>query len=102
MTLKRIRKLRHWKQRFNENAKFVWRRSVMWDGEAMQIGSEVPESLATNRVKLKRFWESEIIELAEFEEPDVLTGRPPEPVDEEAAAKKAEEEAAAKKAAAAK
>lgn len=75
--LKRIRKLRHWKQRYDPNAKFVWRRSVTWDGEPVAIGSEIPASLAGNRAKLKRFWASNIIELLAFDEPDVVTGQVP-------------------------
>lgn len=75
--LKRIRKLRHWKQRYDPNAKFVWRRSVTWDGEPVAIGSEIPASLAGNRAKLKRFWASNIIELLAFDEPDVATGQLP-------------------------
>lgn len=80
MALKQIRKLRHWKQRFDENAKFVWRRSVTWGGEPMVIGSKIPADLASNRAKLKRFWASQIIELAQFDEPDVVTGLKPVPV----------------------
>jgi RTX calcium-binding nonapeptide repeat (4 copies) len=78
--LKRIRKLRHWKQRYDPTAKFVWRRSVTWDGEPMVIGAEIPASLAENRTRLRRFWASNIIELLAFDEPDVVTGRVPEPV----------------------
>jgi len=83
MTAQRIRSLRHWKQRFDPNAAFVWRKNVIWAGEQMEAGMEIPEELAANRTKLKRFWESGYIELAEFEEPDVLTGQVPEKTKEE-------------------
>ena len=80
---KKVRTLRHWKQRFNKNADFIWRRPIIWQGENMEPGDPIPEALATNPTKLRRFWESRVIELAEFEEPDVLTGQKPAPVVQE-------------------
>lgn len=79
MTMKRLRKLRHWKQQFDPNAKFIWRKNVLWEGNPIVPETEIPESLKNNPVKLKRFWEAGVIELYAFEEPDVLTGRVPEP-----------------------
>lgn len=73
--MRQVRKLRHWKQRFDPNAKFIWRRPVNWAGEKVKPGTVIPEALAENRVKLRRFWEARTIELAEFEAPDVLTGQ---------------------------
>lgn len=73
----KVRKLRHWKQRFDKNAKFIWRKAVKWQGKSVELGSEIPEDLKNNRTKLKRFWEAQVIELAEFEEPNVLTGQVP-------------------------
>lgn len=75
---KKVRTLRHWKQRFNKNADFIWRRPIIWQGENMEPGDPIPEALAKNPTKLRRFWESRVIELAEFEEPDVLTGQKPQ------------------------
>ena len=76
-----IRKLRHWKQQYDKNACFVWRRDVHWDADTdFKKGEPVPDGLI-NPVKLRRFWESQWIELLEFEEVNVVTGRP-EPVPE--------------------
>lgn len=72
---RKVRTLRHWKQRFNKNAEFVWRRSLTFQGKRTKIGDEIPETLAENPTKLRRFWESSVIELAEFEAPDVSTGQ---------------------------
>ena len=74
-----VRKLRHWKQRFDKNAKFIWRRAVKYGGKRVEIGSAVPEDMAPT--KLKRFWEANIIELAEFEAPNVATGQRVEPAE---------------------
>lgn len=82
MTMKRLRKLRHWKQQFDPNAKFIWRKNVLWEGAPIVPETEIPESLKNNPVKLKRFWEAGVIELYAFEEPDVLTGRVPEPAED--------------------
>lgn len=67
-----VRKLRHWKQRYDEKAKFVWRRSITWNGVQVTVGDPIPDDLAASRTKLRRFWESSTIELAEFEAKDVL------------------------------
>ncbi len=69
-----IRKLRHWKQRFDQNAAFIWRRRMLYRGTLTIPGTPIPELLASNRTKLRRFWESKVIELAEFDAPNVATG----------------------------
>ena len=76
-----VRKLRHWKQQFDKDAKFIWRRSTFWKGKKVKIGDEIPEDLHSNKAKLRRFWESGWIELAKFEEPNVATGRVTKPED---------------------
>jgi hypothetical protein len=73
---RKVRKLRHWKQRWNKNAAFVWRKRIKYAGELTEPGSPIPEDLQKAPTKLRRFWESQTIELAEFEEPDVATGQP--------------------------
>lgn len=83
----KVRTLRHWKQRFQKDAEFIWRRPITWRGKLVKAGDPIPEALATNPTKLRRFWEARVIELAQFEEPDVLTGQKPEepvvdPIDE--------------------
>ena len=48
----------------------------MWGGKRRESGTLVPASLATNNEgKLRRLWDSEWIELAEFEVPNVATGQ---------------------------
>ena len=74
--LKPIRKLRHWKQRFDKNAAFAWRKNITYAGHYYARGELVPEGLIP-RTKIRRFWESRIIELYEFAEPNVLTGQVP-------------------------
>lgn len=71
--MRKVRKLRHWKQRFNPNARFMWRRFTLFDGIGYDAGTEVPEGLL-GRTKARRFWESNRIELWEFEDPNVATG----------------------------
>ncbi len=70
-----VRRLRHWKQRFNRNAEFIWRRPTTFAGERCEAGTPIPEALAKSPTKLRRFWESHRIELAEFEAPNVVTGQ---------------------------
>ena len=67
MPARAIRKLRHWKQRFNPDAAFVCRRRLAWGERIYEPGDPVPEGLARHKGKLRRFWESGQIELAEFE-----------------------------------
>lgn len=74
-----IRKVRHWKQRYDANAAFICRRRMMWGDRTYEPGDPIPEGLAANKAKLRRFWESRWIELAEFQAPDVATGQPAEP-----------------------
>ncbi len=72
---KQIRLLRHWKQRFDKNAAFIFRRPLQYGPKRYQPGDPIPTELEDNPTKLRRFWESKVIELAEFEDPDVVTGR---------------------------
>ena len=78
MVRRLVRKLRHWKQRYDKNAEFVWARVLVWQGEQVVPGEPIPEDLNSNKTKLRRFWESRVIQLAEFEDPDVATGEVPE------------------------
>lgn len=72
---RKVRSLRHWKQRFHRDAEFIWRRPVTYGGESCRPGDPIPDILMANKAKLRRFWESGTIELAQFEEPNVLTGQ---------------------------
>lgn len=72
---KRVRRLRHWKQHYCPNAEFIWRKVLTWDGELTVIGEKIPRTLKDNLAKMKRFWEAQVIELAEFNDPDVVTGQ---------------------------
>ena len=65
---KKLRTLRHWKQQFNENSDFMFRRhSLLW-GVEYQRGDDIPDELRTHKFKLKRFWEAKRIEIVEYEE----------------------------------
>ncbi len=70
-----IRKLRHWKQRYDANAAFILRRRMKWGAKTYEPGEHIPKELAANKAKLRRFWEAGWIELAEFHAPDVATGQ---------------------------
>ena len=85
--VKAIRKIRHWKQRWDPNAAFVWRKETRWPKPSKSgrtstrvvfpAGSVltpwVIESMG--KAKLRRFWESHRIELLEFNAPNVATGQ---------------------------
>lgn len=64
---RKIRTLRHWKQRFDPNASFIWRKQQVFAGVTFKAGDSIPDDLAKNKTKLRRFWESKVIELAEFD-----------------------------------
>jgi len=71
--MRKVRRLRHWKQQFNPNAKFIWNKPILWAGEYVKVGSPVPAKLLNIPIKLQRFWSAGVIELAEFEAPlDIL------------------------------
>ena len=74
-----IRKLRHWRQRFNPNVDFIWRRRTPFGNQLYEPGDPIPKLLQENKAKLRRFWESQWIELAEFEDKDVSTGQAKQP-----------------------
>jgi hypothetical protein len=85
-----IRKIRHWKQRFDPKARMVWRKRVRWpnrDGKGLMTfepGDVVPAWVikSMNGNKLRNLWEAGRIELLGFEAPNVRTGvvdPPPEP-----------------------
>ncbi len=65
---RRIRTLRHWRQQYDPNAEFVWRRPSVFMGVCYKPGEKIPAELQKNKTKLKRFWESKWIELALFDE----------------------------------
>ncbi len=73
--MRRVRRLRHWKQRWDKNARFVWRTPVIFAGVRYAPGDGIPDALDGDKTKLRRFWESRKIELAEFEAPNVATGQ---------------------------
>ena len=67
------RRLRHWKQKYDKNAKFIWSRDVVYSGQDFVAGDIIPDGLVSP-TKLRRLWESKWIQLADFDAPDVLTG----------------------------
>ena len=66
---RKVRKLRHWKQRYKPGAKFIFRRRTLYAGVIYEAGDMIPEALAKSKAKLRRFWEAKRIELAQFEDP---------------------------------
>ncbi len=72
--LKKVRTLRHWKQRFKKDAAFIWRRPKIYQGKQYMPGDPLPQDLTKAITKLRRFWEGGVIELAQFEDPNVATG----------------------------
>jgi hypothetical protein len=70
-----MRNVRHWKQRFDPNAEFVWRKGVVYDNERVVYGQPISPKLKADKARLRRFWDARVIELAEFIEPNVLTGQ---------------------------
>ncbi|MYC97279.1 MAG: hypothetical protein F4X14_20170 [Caldilineaceae bacterium SB0661_bin_32] len=68
MERRKVRTLRHYRQRFLPGAAFVFRRPRVWMGKRYAAGDACPESLVDNRAKCETFWENEWIELAQFEE----------------------------------
>ena len=64
-----IDKLRHWKQRFDPNAAFVWRRNIEFGPNHFKAGELIPQTLLDNKYKLRLFWEGKVIELALFDAP---------------------------------
>lgn len=74
----RVRRLRHWKQRFDPKAKFVWRTAKLFNSEMTVPGEPLPKDFVDNprnRNKIRSLWEAGMIELAQFDEvTNVLTG----------------------------
>ncbi len=70
-----VRKMRHWKQRWQKDAKFVWSRPTTYGCHPYKPGDDLPEELMKQPTKLRRFWESRRIELKDFEAPNVATGQ---------------------------
>lgn len=70
-TPRRVGKFRHWRQRFREDAAFIWRKNLLYaGGHEIKVGDLVDiEKLGISRRKLRRLWESNYIELAHFEVP---------------------------------
>lgn len=87
-----IRKLRHWKQQYNKDAAFVWRKDVTWHGKKIKRGTKVSKTILEEMggAKLRRMWESHTIELFEFQptvmeraEPASFSFEQPESTEEE-------------------
>ena len=76
-----IRKMRHWRQRFDPKAEFIFRRARTYDGKTYQPGEKIPKALKENRRKLLFMWEAKYIELAEWEAPKTAFNSPPESKD---------------------
>jgi hypothetical protein len=64
------RRVRHWKQRFNPAAAFVWARHLVFEGKAKKPGQKVTKS-KISRNKLARLWYARFIEEASWKPPVV-------------------------------
>lgn len=75
--LKKIRTLRHWKQQYDPNARFVWRKAGVFEGKPFKAGELMTkkQQATCGKAKLRRMWESSAIELAEFEPKDQVEPR---------------------------
>lgn len=59
----RRRAFRDWRNRFNAKAKFIWFKPTMYNGVMCQPGDPV-DSSSMGKIKLQRFWQSGVIDLA--------------------------------------
>lgn len=75
-----ISRRRHWKQRWDPDAKFIYRRALKLSdpetGKAFRVlvGDDV-DSEFWGRGRLRRLWDQAAIELKDFEPPVVIYGR---------------------------
>jgi len=76
-TSRPITKIRHWKEQFDPNGSFVWRRPTKIQGGMTRIGDPLDAALvkALGPARLKRLWKVGMIADANFEAPNVATGR---------------------------
>ena len=70
------RRARHWKQRFDPGARFIFRQRGNWYGTTYEIGDPIPEQLQNDYRRLRRAWDQRRIELEVFEPISVPDGRP--------------------------
>ena len=71
-----LRRRRHWKERFDPAAPFLFTRSTRFDGKKHLIGDPVPPESSVR--SLKKMWRAGRIVRADFEPPNVVTGKPQE------------------------
>lgn len=67
--------VRHWKQQFDPNARFIFIRPMQLEGRVAQAGEEVPEGLLSP-LKLKVWWRAHMIALRDW---DYEKGCPKDP-----------------------
>jgi len=83
--MKRVRRLRHWKQRFDKDAAFIWRTSKLFAGKMTEPGAPLDAEFVNNprnRNKIRSLWEAGMIELAQFDQVvNVATGERQSQVD---------------------
>ena len=70
-----LRRRRHWKERFDAAAPFLFTRGTSLSGKRYGIGEAVPPELSVR--SLKKFWIAGRIVRADFVPPNVTTGLPP-------------------------
>lgn len=69
--------MRNWRQRLDPDGNLVFRRPTQWGDTEYAVGDAIPDDLRQNRKKLRMLWESERIELADYEQPPGAMPRPP-------------------------
>ena len=58
-----VSKVRHWRQRFHKEARFVFRKIITYGDKTYGPGDPIPIDLFKKKNKLRNFWESGTIEL---------------------------------------
>lgn len=75
MTERKFTRARHWKQRFTPGARFKFRKRGNWYGKTYDVGDPIPQELQDDHRRLRRAWDTRLIELEVFEPIHVRTGQ---------------------------
>lgn len=68
-------KVRHWKERFRDDAEFVYVRSLNLGGGVFAKAGDPVDREKFDLARLRFWWDSGVIRLRDFEAPNVLTGQ---------------------------
>ena len=67
---------RHWKQRFQPGARYIFRKRGNWYGVTYEVGARIPQELQDDYRRLRRAWDTRLIELEIFDPVHVNSGQP--------------------------